>query len=441
MPASHAGLGAPTSQTLCVIRLPRQEDAPAYRRSLSADALLRVEDFGNDVAGVVPVEGPGATREYFRVERLCAAETDLRDPETWAALRKVPPEPRSRTGVSINLPTDAYAVIGHDEGIDKAIYALGLEALSATDGRDLERILQTRLTAWFERFPRAVLLYVTISPVLIHRLTFARSQLAIQLTPDLRMTPGQLEAFSQMTITQGIDAAALIYLPLLALSPCALGFMIPALPHSLVFCFGEPLDLRRQHPLSLASQFRPRVFGSPQGLERRELMSSVTASDGEELVRWWVGRLNRIYSHIADPTRWVDSEWRHDAAAQTAWFVTFERLLGDAVSLFAEPQATDLHRVQVAFDLLDKAPPLLGYSRSDSSNGFCALLRREQSLRRLREAYASMPGDLGTRLGDEAERLFDGLYAKVRENTLRHRLTEKGADWTQESRRAGARGQ
>lgn len=241
------------------------------------------------------------------------------------------------------------------------------------------------------------------------------------------MTPGQLEAFSQMTITQGIDAAAPVYLPLLALSPCALGFMIPALPHSLVFCFGEPVDLRHQHPLSLASLFRPRVFGSPRGLERQELMSSVTASDGEELLGWWVGRLNRIYSYIADPTRWVDSEWRHDAAAQTAWFVTLERLIGDAVSLVAEPQATDLHRVQVAFDLLDKAPPLLGYSRSDSSKGFCALLRREQSLRRLHEAYASMPGDLATRVGDEAERLFDGLYAKVRENTLRHRLTDEGA--------------
>lgn len=142
VPASHAGLGASDSQTLCVIRLPRQEDAPAYRRSLSADSLLRVEDFGNDVAGVVPVEGPGATKEYFRVEWLCAADTDLRDPETWAALRKVPPTPQSRTGVSINLAADPYAVIGHDEAVDKAIYALGLEALSATDGRDLERILQ-----------------------------------------------------------------------------------------------------------------------------------------------------------------------------------------------------------------------------------------------------------------------------------------------------------
>jgi hypothetical protein len=97
------------------------------------------------------------------------------------------------------------------------------------------------------------------------------------------------------------------------------------------------------------------------------------------------------------------------------------------VSLLAEPQGTDLDRVQIAFDLLDKAGSLLGYSRKKTGKGFEALLRRSQSLPRIREACGSLPDDLANRLGDEVERLFEGLYTEARENTLSYRLTPSGA--------------
>jgi hypothetical protein len=48
-------------------------------------------------------------------------------------------------------------------------------------------------------------------------------------------------------------------------------------------------------------------------------------------------------------------------------------------------------------------------------------------LPRLREAFGTLPANLGRRLGDESERLFDGLYRTVRDNTVSYRLTEKGA--------------
>jgi hypothetical protein len=145
------------------------------------------------------------------------------------------------------------------------------------------------------------------------------------------------------------------------------------------------------------------------------------------LLAWWVAQLNRLYSHASDPTRFTDEQGYHDGAAQLAWMTTFERLLGDTLSLLAEPQASDLHRVQTAFDLLDKAEGLLGYGRRDTGKGFMALLRRKQTLRRLREAYGSLPPGLAQRIGDEAERLFDVVYAEVRENTVGFRLRERGA--------------
>jgi hypothetical protein len=106
--------------------------------------------------------------------------------------------------------------------------------------------------------------------------------------------------------------------------------------------------------------------------------------------------------------------------------ITLERLLGDAISLLAEPQATDLDRVQISFDLLDKAESLLGYGRNRSGKGFEALLRRRKSLPRITEALSSLPTDLANRLSDEVTRLFDELYAEIRRNTLNYRLTDRG---------------
>ncbi len=83
--------------------------------------------------------------------------------------------------------------------------------------------------------------------------------------------------------------------------------------------------------------------------------------------------------------------------------------------------------MQIAFDLLDKSEAMLGYERDRTGKGFEALLRRRGCLARLREAFATMPGDLGPRLGEECGRLFDGLYAGVRANTADYRLTPKGA--------------
>lgn len=417
---------------VCLVRLPDRDQAPAYRESLSIQSHFTVDDLGNEIVCVKPAEGAGATHEYFAVHQLCDASTNLADPATWTPLRQAPPYKQ--------LPADdaqryrdannrlAAEVINRQPQTDEnQLYALGLVALGAAEMGETVEALQVNLPALFGSFPQGILLYVTVSPVLLARLAFARVQLATQLTPDLRLGEGQLGAFSELTLSRGGDTAALATLPLVALSPGVLGFIIPAIPHALIFCFGGTVDLRRRPPISLPYLFRPRVLSDPEGLGRSAFLSDHTASDGKRLVDWWVGQLNRLYSHVADPTRWTDSRGYHDAPAQTAWLVTLERLMGDTVSLLAEPQAPDLFRAQAAFDLLDKAEALLGYGRRETGRGFKALLRRDACLRRLHDAYSSLPEDIAERLDAEAGRLFDGLYAQVRQNTLQHRLTPGSA--------------
>ena len=71
---------------------------------------------------------------------------------------------------------------------------------------------------------------------------------------------------------------------------------------------------------------------------------------------------------------------------------------------------------------------MLGYERTRTGKGFAALLHRGQCVDRLRDAFGSLPGDLGQRVGDEAERLFNALYEQVRYNTVAFRRTENGAE-------------
>jgi hypothetical protein len=419
---------------LAVVRLPPVDIAPAYRDSLATLSRFVVTDLGAGLVTVTPAAGAGAVEEHFIVHEICDRTTDLADPATWAPLRENPPRVRAMADAEAYRDrmlerAQEFISMGSDRP-EAQFTAFAMMAFGAAEVGEIDLLLQARLPGLFESFPDGRLLYVTVSDRLLARLAFARTQAALELVPDIQ--PGeemdQLRAFSELTLTQGIDSTAITQFPLLAFSPGALGVVIPALPHSLIFCFGSALDLRRAYPQSFSSLFRPRVLNDPAGLDRQSLFEGERPDDGPQLVGWWAHTLNQLYSHVTDPTRWTDADGYYDGARQTAWLVTLERLLGDALTLMAEPQATELDRVQMAFDLLDKAEALMGYGRDQSGRGFAWLLRRSEALPRIKRALlSSLPEDLGERLGAEAARLYDALYEQVRENTLNHRVTPNGA--------------
>lgn len=138
----------------------------------------------------------------------------------------------------------------------------------------------------------------------------------------------------------------------------------------------------------------------------------------------------RVFSHALDPTRWTrDAEGDLpclDVESQTAWFVSLERLIADGTFLLGQPSAPDLARVQVAFDLLDKAEALIGYGKSRSGKGFEALLKRRYAVRRLNAAWETMPPPLAKRFRERTRVSFEALYSRVRENSAPPRRTRNG---------------
>jgi hypothetical protein len=415
---------------VALVRMPDPQLAPGYRRSLGELSHFTVADLGGGIVAVAPAEGAGGTAEHFGLHKLCDAGSDLADAETWSKLREHPPRATAEDPRAFRQRMIALGELVRERrpGVEGEMVAFNLAAMGAAQTGELPDLLAGNLEPLFTQFPQGSLWQVTVSPVLLARLAFGRAQFAFQVTPDIPIGPEmeRLSGASGLGLGAGVDFAGAMTVPLLALSPAVLGFLVPAMPHMLVFCFGQGVELRRVNPISFASMYRPGVLSDPAGLEELPTLEALEPQDGPSLLAWWVGQLNRLYSHATDPTRFTDGEGYHDAAAQMAWMITLERLLGDALSLLAEPQASDLQRVQIAFDLLDKAESVIGYGRNNSGKGFEALLRRRRTIRRLREAYSSLPGTLGQRLGDEAERLFDGLYAEVYENTVTFRRRPKG---------------
>ena len=430
---SRLTLAEVANDSIAIIRMPDPALASGYRDALTRLSRFALEDFGDRVAGIAPVEGAGAVTKYFDVTKVCDADSDFDDPGVWAPIREHPPHRRLDVEDPLAYREEMLArgreIVEGRPSSESEIVAFALAALGAAEAGDLPDLLAANIPALLRRFPNGSLWLVTVADVLLARLTFGRTQLALQLTPDIPIGPemGLLSAFSELTLTHGINFAAVMDVPLLAFSPAVLGLQIPAMPHVLVFCFGADVDLRRPYPTSLASLYRPTVLHDPEGLERGAFLQGHQPDDGARMLVWWVERLNVLYSHATDPTRFTDQRGFYDAAAQAAWTITVERLIGDALSLLAEPQATELDRIQVAFDLLDKAESLLGYGKRETGKGFEALLRRGQSVRRAREAFGSLPEDLGSRLGEEVQRLFEALRTEVRTNTQQHRLTAGGA--------------
>jgi hypothetical protein len=436
-----------------LLPLPRPTDAPGIRDGIRDLAQWKMQEITPGWGAVEPAEGRGHVYQYFRVHKLCDAQSHLND-ETWAPLRRNPAF--SRVDVSVRTSPvasaadpdwqkrllqwgDKVAASGRRGAELAAVSAM----LTALDPGDVPAYLQGQMPIVFNEFKDGSLWFFEVDPLLAHRIGLLRVLLALETIPDYIASTKpdlpQIRTLQEHTLTGGTAFEKLIDPLLLSIPPASLGYSWSWMPHGLVFLFGFPALLIEEHPPTLASLYAPRLHGSEAGFHWREsdFFENVATSDIEALLQWWVSRLNVIYSYATDPTNFADAQGRFSAARHTVWLMTFERLVSDALSIGSSPQASALSRVETAFDLFDKAESLLGYRKDRTGKGFQRLLRRNEMVPHLEAIWDErLPLQLRQRFKAHTRHLYDRIYEHARKEAYGFRLTTNGINvWSSREQR------
>jgi hypothetical protein len=409
--------------------------AAGIRSSLAGSSQFTVHAAGQDSVDVEPAEGSGAVRKYFDVHRVATAHADLGDEKTWAFLAVRPPHSPKP---DLNLPGDVAGRVGAIQGaaglpanLRKLIKHVGV-AVALTEVEDLPALFARTLPELFDRYPQGSLWYVSADPVLTHRLAFLRIALQLQLTPDAQFggdRPGTYFGVHQLS-GGGLNFAHVIKPVTMMFAPVVSGFVMNAPPHAFVFLFGRfdnEQDLRRHDNGPLAQAYFPSVNAHKYSPGIKVPMTDLAIAHVEAMLSWWATRLDVLYSHAADPSRFRTPTGEHDVAAQAAWLFTFERMLADCAALTAAVDTPGLLRMQGAFDALDKAAALLAADgRGAEAKMFTRLLRRSEAVPRLHQAMDRLPLQLRDRFRRWVTGVYDQLYSDIADGTMPGRVTKSG---------------
>lgn len=438
-------------QSGALIPLFSREDAPGIRDGIRERAQWRLTEVQDGWGSVEPAEGAGTVYPYFKLHRLCDASSTI-TAETWEPLRLSPgyekagvparTNPRGQPRTDWDTELGAWADKWAAEGRRGSEFMPMQARLTSLPVAEVPDYLSKNVPGLLAAFPAGTLWFCETDRLLPARMSVLRILANQELIPDLfehAVKEGELpglEMLQEHSLTSGASFKSLADSALLVLPPTTLGVAFDWMPHALVLTFGFAAFVPEGHPPTFASMFAPRT-SSAYGFHWRDnkIWDGVDASTGDAFLQWWVTRLNVIYSHVCDPTRFLNpTSARYDAPRQTAWLLTFERLLADALAIRSHPQASPLLLNQSAFDLLDKAEALLGYETDKTGKGFQRLLRRSEMVPLLTTKWqARLPLQLRQRFVTYTQHLYDRLYEDTLEEAYAFRRTAGGvAVWNEE---------
>jgi hypothetical protein len=383
------------------------------RRATSGYTIQTEEAYRRSRPGLVEIDdvaGPSRRHPDFGVALLAAERTGLEreGPEPWIAAQIAELDKRAR----------------QTEDIVDRLYCWKMAATvePATQlPTALEQIYRALRSSPLEGDPSVHPLQncsihlVRRTAVLLHRAKLPTVLLRLQHDPQLRqgnvahlqklLAAGENVFASGYGLLKGLYGFDVYIGPLMgSLTPAVWGFAAIRSFGPILFGLGRPVAGTRPRAaemLHLLPSAGPDVatWKTP----------TLTPTACSEAARWWVDRLNDLFSVVTDPVLFADTTGTYDPASHHQALMTVEQLFERVNSIITSHRDTHAQRV-LLFTVLDTFERLSGRSIND----LCDVRYAEKTLQNLR---SSLPAGAAAVLLPSAERgvaalseLRDGFF-------------------------------
>jgi hypothetical protein len=242
---------------------------------------------------------------------------------------------------------------------------------------------------------------------------FAAAELPELLARPAQEFPG-LPAARGLQGSMGREIGPTIELALAATSPWLLGITATRVGAGLiVVLFGHPEAGRGDVFASeLIQLYQPRLLSSAERVVQPR--PTVTATQIEALLRWWIGQLNKLFGVVLDPTNYPNHEDTYNAQAHFGALLSLDRLLAYVLGVLIHARRDEFSRKLLLFDCLDL---LQGFHQGSYEQLCNPRTVREQ----LDELTILLPAEVGQlllprchRAVEALEQLQDGFYVHER---------------------------
>jgi hypothetical protein len=212
----------------------------------------------------------------------------------------------------------------------------------------------------------------------------------------------------------GLGTAPTIEVALAATSPWVLGISATRVGAGLiVVLFGHPEPGRGDIFASeLIQLYQPRLLSSADRVVQPQ--PTVTATQIEALLRWWIGQLNKLFGVVLDPANYPNRGNSYNAQAHYGSLLSLDRLFACVLGVLIYARRDEFLRKLLLFDCLDL---LEGFHQGPYEQLCNPRTVREQ----LNELTTSLPAEVAQlllprchRAVEALEQVQDGFYVHER---------------------------
>lgn len=222
----------------------------------------------------------------------------------YSRLRRLRPfEDMHGRGWTVALDMHRRLAEDHSTEVSALLASISLLTTAAPSSEELEKVVGDSVGWLLPILPAASAHLVEVDPVLPHRYSVFQALLQANGIPPVSEDDGRAFSSAGGLLNEtfvGFDSYLTCLLT--SLAPDIWGISAGRIGGLLLYIFGTPVQGQKTHPLDpvqILSPFHGRTLQSP--------VCKVPPNAYGQAVKWWIERLNLLFSYITEPANYVES--------------------------------------------------------------------------------------------------------------------------------------